>query len=149
MGIDAIYWRSKLTIALWVMVSALLFACQSEHKPADFNAQRDFFISAIEQAQTAGQLLQNNPDSQQIKHAMAGLDQAMINANSVEKTFLQWLDQGLYQSYSAYFVKGIENYRLGVELADQQQQSQGIKLLQQWWRYWQQHQTEIETRLKD
>lgn len=144
------FWQRKLAAMMLIVVSILLIACQTEKpKPNDFQAQRGFFLEAVQQAQSAGKILQNKPDSQQIKQAMAQLDQAMIDGLSVDKTFLQWLDQGLYQSFSAYFLKGIENYRLGVELADQQQQSQGIRQLQQWWNYWSLQQANIEARLKD
>ena len=136
-------------VVLWLMLGLLLTACQQTAKPADFMAQREFFNSAIKQAQQAGTLLQSQPDAQHIAQAMSQLDQAMVNANSVEPAFLQWLDQGLYQAFSAYFIKGIENYRLGVEGSDQQLQAKGIQQLQHWWSYWQQHQAKIEQQLHD
>ncbi len=116
----------------------LLLSCSSDVKPENYQEQRGFFLSAIEQTQKAGVLLQQTPlTPQAIEQAMGILDESMLNANSVDERFLRWLDSGLYQAFSAYLVKGVENYRLGYEYEDKHQQAQGIEQLQRWWGFWQ------------
>lgn len=128
------------TKGLIVLLLSLLFlmSCDSAVKPPNYEAQRTFFLKAIEQVNQAGNLLQQPKLSNSgIKKAMALLDTAMIEVNSVDASFLKWLDTGLYQAFTAYLTKGIEDYRLGVELEDPEQQSKGIKALQNWWVFWQ------------
>lgn len=116
----------------------LIASCTSEVKPEEYQTQRTFFLNAIEQVNKAGQLLQQSkPSSTDIKQAMILLDAAMADVNSVESSFLKWLDAGLYQAFSAYLAKGIESYRLGVEFGNQEQQAKGIDALQKWWDFWQ------------
>ena len=116
----------------------LLTSCTPDVKPVEYQAQRTFFLNASEQVNQAGNLLQQPKLSNMgIKKALSLLDGAMIDVNSVEASFLKWLDAGLYQAFSAYLAKGIEDYRLGVELEDPEQQAKGIKALQKWWVFWQ------------
>lgn len=124
---------------LFLIVGLLfLISCTSEVKPPEYEAQRAFFLNAIAQVKYAGGLLQQpNLTTIEIKRAMASLDSAMINVNSVESSFLKWLDAGLYQAFSAYLTKGIEDYRLGVESDDRKQQAKGQEALQRWWGFWQ------------
>jgi hypothetical protein len=122
------------------LILGLLFliSCTTDVKPPEYQTQRTFFLNGIEQVQQASALLQkNNATSAELTQAMALLDKAMMNVNSVEVSFLKWLDAGLYQAFTAYLAKGIENYRLGVELEDREQQAKGIELLQRWWGVWQ------------
>jgi len=124
---------------LFLIVGLLfLISCSSDVKPPDYDVQRTFFLNAIEQVQQAGTLLQqvdSSPDD--VKKAMELLDSSMFNVNSVQASFLKWLDAGLYQAFTGYLAKGIENYRLGVELNDREQQAKGIGLLKKWWDFWQ------------
>lgn len=115
-----------------------LISCSTDVKPPDYDSQRAFFLNSIDQVQQAGALLQQRELSPiDIKRAMALLDSSMIDANSVEYSFLKWMDSGLYQAFVGYLIKGIENYRLGVELEDKEQQAKGIAQLQRWWQFWQ------------
>lgn len=134
-----------LWFSLWV-----LFGCESAtNKPADYAAQKQHFVISIAQTQQAGRLLQQavkNP--QGIEKAMLLLDNTMPHAYALNESFLKWLDQGLYHAYSAFLIKGIESYRLGVEGLDKEQQAKGVKLLQRWWSYWQQNEAKINEKLK-
>lgn len=124
---------------LFLIVSLLfLMSCSSDVKPPEYDVQRSFFLNTIEQVQQGGALLQQRTLSDtDIKAAMALLDSAMMDANAVEASFLKWMDSGLYQAFAGYLLKGIENYRLGVELEDKEQQAKGIAQLQRWWQFWQ------------
>jgi len=116
----------------------LLMSCTGDVKPLEYQAQSAFFLKSIKQVNQAGLLLQQaQASSMDLKNAMALLDAAMIDVNSVDPSFLKWLDVGLYQAFSGYLAKGIENYRLGVELEDKKQQAKGIEALQKWWAFWQ------------
>ncbi len=116
----------------------LLMSCTTDVKPSNYQEQRSFFLNAIEKTQEAGALLQQTPlTNQAVSQAMAELDDSMLNANSVETVFLKWLDPSLYQAFSAYLVKGVENYRLGFVYEDKEQQAKGIEQLQHWWDFWQ------------
>jgi len=116
----------------------LLMSCSQEVKPTNYAEQRAFFLSTIEQVQQAGEQLQQAAlNDAAIEKVMQLLDSTMEDANSVEAPFLKWIDSGLYQAFSAYLVKGVENYRLGFLYEDKQQQARGIEQLQRWWQFWQ------------
>ena len=116
----------------------LLISCSNDVKPLNYDEQRVFFLSAIEQVQKAGDLLQKKSlNNNSIEAAMVLLDTSMMNANSVDASFLKWVDAGLFQAFSGYLVKGVENYRLGFVYENKQQQAKGIEQLQRWWQFWQ------------
>jgi len=116
----------------------LLMSWTNDVKPPNYDEQRAFFLNAIEQVQKSGDLLQKKSlDNDSIEKAMVLLDSSMLNANSVDAAFLKWVDAGLYQAFSGYLVKGVENYRLGFVYENKQQQAEGIEQLQRWWQFWQ------------
>jgi hypothetical protein len=76
------------------------------------------------------------------------LDQGLRLAFEVEREYLDDLDLRLGKNFERYFVKGVENYRLGIEAGDEQQQREGLRLLARWGEFWQAEQAAIRERLE-
>lgn len=135
-----------LLISVLINTLLILSACEKEPILVDFKRQSSHFLQSLELAQQANQILQSNktPFAKAFDH----LDQAMSHAFELNQIFLNELEPRLYHHYSAYFMKGIELYRLGVEAVDAKQQKQGLVLLKNWWDYWQQNQKSILQKLK-
>ena len=76
------------------------------------------------------------------------LDQGLHLAFEVDREFLDGLDLRLGKNFERYFVKGVENYRLGIEAGDEQQQREGLRLLARWSEFWQAEQAAIRARLE-
>jgi len=132
--------KASFLLGRGFLIFGLLFlmSCSTDVKPPNYEEQRGFFLKAIEHVQKAGDLLQQKSlDNDSIEKAMVLLDDSMLNANSVEGSFLKWIDAGLFQAFSGYLVKGVENYRLGFLYENKQQQAMGIEQLQRWWHFWQ------------
>ena len=64
------------------------------------------------------------------------LDQGLKLAFEVKRDFLDQLDLRLGKNFQRYFIKGVENYRLGIEAGDVAQQREGLQLLAQWGKFW-------------
>jgi hypothetical protein len=79
--------------------------------------------------------------------ALAMLDQGLKLAFQVERKFLDELDLRLGKNFQRYFVKGVENYRVGIEAGDEAQQQEGLKLLARWAEFWNAERKVIEARL--
>ena len=125
-----------------------LMACEAEQDNTRFDEQRYFFLESLKQVESGGRQLQN-PDLQQAEMtaAIAKLDQGLKLAFEVERPFLEELDLRLGKNFERYFIKGVENYRIGIEAADQDQQLAGLQLLQKWSQFWQSEQVAILARL--
>ena len=112
-----------------------LWACSQTDQYAKNQAY--FFLESLKQVDTGGQQLQNPElDEASLQRALSLLDEGLQYAFQVERPFLDELDLRLGKNYQRYFIKGVENYRLGIEAGDQEQQVEGLRLLQQWAAFW-------------
>ena len=71
------------------------------------------------------------------------LDQGLQLAFQVEGEALDRLDLRLGKNFQRYFIEGVENYRLGIEAADKEQQLKGLRLLARWGEFWAQERDTI------
>lgn len=125
----------------------LLASCSSEDEQAA--SQKYYFLEALNQVEAGGRRLQTpNLDRQAMNEALAMLDQGLRLAFEVEREFLDGLDLRLGKNFQRYFVDGVENYRLGIEAGDEQQQREGLRLLARWAEFWQAEQAAIRARLE-
>ncbi len=132
----------------YCLLLAMLAACSSEDE-TDTTSQQYFFLEALQQVETGGRQLQT-PDLSQdaLNQALALLDQGLKLAFEVERGFLDQLDLRLGKNFQRYFIKGVENYRLGIEAGDAAQQREGLHLLAQWAEFWNLERAAILARLK-
>ena len=136
-------------LLVWLSAVLLLSSCERVDETNLVN-QKNLFLQSILQVEEAGRMLQSNPlTQQQIDKALEQMDQGLAKAFEVEKTFLQRLDQRLPGLYTETFIPGVQQYRLGVESSDRQQQVQGLNLLLSWSQYWQQQRGVIKDRLTE
>ncbi len=99
--------------------------------------QKYYFVESLKLVEQAGRSLQvENKTQQDIQQALALMDEGLKLAFEVEDEFLKLLDARLGKNYQRYFVKGVEDYRLGIEAADREQQQNGLRLLAQWAEFW-------------
>jgi len=133
---------------VYSLLIALLAACSPDDK-SDSSSQQYFFLEALQQVETGGKQLQI-PDLSQdaLVQALALLDQGLKLAFEVEREFLDQLDLRLGKNFQRYFIKGVENYRLGIEAGDAEQQREGLQLLAQWAEFWNSEGDAILARLK-
>ncbi len=124
------------------------FAGCERDGPIDPAGQRYFFLESLKQVEAAGQQL-GQPDlsQQQMTAALATLDDALGLAFQVRRAYLDEFDLRLGKNFERFFIKGVENYRLGIEAGDRQQQIEGIRLLNQWDEFWQAEGDAIEARI--
>jgi len=122
---------------LLVLVLAQLVACSSDEEPPISAEQTYFFIESLKQVEAGGRLLQTpDLDEAGLNAALAALDQGLQLAFQVERDALDRLDLRLGKNFQRYFVEGVENYRLGIEAADKEQQLKGLRLLARWGEFW-------------
>lgn len=116
----------------------VLSACSSsDDEEALSETQKYYFLESLQLVEQAGRSLQSKSLSQQdIRQALAIMDQGLKLAFQVESKFLKQLDARLGKNYQRYFVKGVEDYRLGIEAGDREQQQNGLRLLGQWAEFW-------------
>ena len=132
-------------VVIWLLSG--LIACDGQEDAGD-EEQRYYFLEALKQVESGGRKLQLADVSQaQMNDALSNLDDGLKFAFQVQRPFLDELDLRLGKNFERYFIKGVENYRIGIEAADKSQQMAGLKLLQQWSRYWQQAQGSILAQL--
>jgi hypothetical protein len=127
----------------------LLNACESEKiQQTEFGIQQNYFLQSIELVESAGLKLQT-PElkKQDVEQAIQQMDQGLRQAFEVERRFLRKLDLRLPKFYSELFIPGVEQYRLGMETANRQQQLQGLELLSRWGQYWRQEKSNIKQKL--
>jgi hypothetical protein len=127
----------------------LLNACESEKiKQTEFSIQQNYFLQSIELVEAAGLKLQA-PELKKldVEQAIQQMDQGLMQAFEVERKFLRKLDLRLPKFYNELFISGVEQYRLGMETANRQQQLDGLELLSRWGQYWIQEKSNIQQKL--
>ena len=123
---------------------AQLLACSSSEDPPISEAQAYFFVESMKQVETGGRQLQAaDLDEAGLNAALGMLDQGLKLAFQVERESLDRLDLRLGKNFQRYFIEGVENYRLGIEAGDKEQQLKGLKLLARWGEFWAQERDTI------
>ena len=136
-------------VILVCLLSGILAACSSSSEEDEISRdQKYYFLESLKQVEAGGRQLQT-PDLEQAElvQALTMLDQGLKLAFQVERKFLDELDLRLGKNFQRYFVKGVENYRVGIEAGDEAQQQEGLKLLARWAEFWHAEREVIEARL--
>ena len=129
--------RRLLQRLLLVLVLAQLLGCTSAEDPLISEQQAYYFVESLKQVEAGGQRLQSTSlDETGLETALTMLDQGLKLAFQVERDALDQLDLRLGKNYQRYFIEGVENYRLGIEAGDRDQQLRGLKLLARWGEFW-------------
>ncbi len=135
----------------WLGFSGLLLlvllGCSSDQERKYFEQQKYFFLESLQQIDAGGRQLQGAKDQRAVTEALAMLDEGLKLAFQVERKFLDELDLRLGKNYQRYFIEGVENYRLGIEAGDEQQQREGLQRLARWAEFWGPERAAIEARL--
>jgi hypothetical protein len=141
--------RSALQRGLfYCLLLVMLAACSSDDETGP-TSQQYYFLESLQQVEAGGRQLQTADLSQDaLLQALAMLDQGLKLAFEVKRDFLDRLDLRLGKNFERYFVKGVENYRLGIEAGDVEQQREGLKLLAQWGEFWSLERDAVLARLK-
>ncbi len=127
-------WNFILTALLILSLSA---CSPSDEKEEVTETQKYYFLESLQRIEQAGRSLQVKSKTQQeVLQALALMDQGLKLAFQVENVFLKQLDARLGKNYQRYFVKGVEDYRLGIEAGDREQQQNGLRLLAKWAEFW-------------
>ena len=134
-------------IGFGLLLLALLQACSSSQDKQYFEQQKYYFLEALQQIDAGGRQLQQASDEQAVLEGLNKIDQGLRLAFQVERKFLDELDLRLGKNFERYLVKGVENYRLGIEAGDEQQQRAGLQLLARWAEFWQPERAAIEAKL--
>jgi hypothetical protein len=134
---------------LSLLLMFLLNACDSEKmQETEFGIQQNYFLQSIELVESAGLKLQRpGLKKHDVELAIQQMDQGMSQAFEVERKFLRKLDLRLPKAYSELFISGVEQYRLGMENGNRQQQLQGLDLLSRWGQFWKQEKSNIQQKL--
>ena len=140
--------RSPRGALIACLLALSLASCWSdEDKVSD--SQKYYFLESLKQVEEGGKRLRSpDLDQQAMNEALGMLDQGLRLAFEVDREFLDGLDLRLGKNFERYFVKGVENYRLGIEAGDEQQQREGLRLLARWSEFWQAEQAAIRKRLE-
>ncbi|MGD8347620.1 MAG: hypothetical protein PVI79_00215 [Gammaproteobacteria bacterium] len=140
--------RSPRGALIACLLALSLASCWSdEDKVSD--SQKYYFLESLKQVEEGGRRLRTpDLDRQAMNEALGMLDQGLRLAFEVDREFLDGLDLRLGKNFERYFVKGVENYRLGIEAGDEQQQREGLRLLARWSEFWQAEQAAIRKRLE-
>ncbi len=136
-------------VFLLCLLMGVLAACSSSTEDDEISRdQKYYFLESLKQVEAGGRQLQS-PDLGQAEllQALAMLDQGLKLAFQVERKFLDNLDLRLGKNFQRYFVKGVENYRVGIEAGDEAQQQEGLKLLARWAEFWNAEREAIEASL--
>ena len=136
-------------VILVCLLLGLVVACSSSTEEDEISRdQKYYFLESLKQVEAGGRQLQT-PDLEQAElvQALTMLDQGLKLAFQVERKFLDQLDLRLGKNFQRYFVKGVENYRVGIEAGDEVQQQEGLKLLARWAEFWHAEREVIEARL--
>ena len=142
---------SRQYLHAWlVAVLLILSACsESDEVSKVSETQKYYLLESLNLVEQAGRALQGSDlNDASIQQALETMDRGLKLAFQVETGFLDNLDVRLGKNYQRYFVKGVENYRLGIEAADQVQQQQGLEQLGQWAEFWSAEQSAIKAKLQ-
>ena len=135
-------------VLLGCLLLSSLAACSSSDDDQVAKDQKYYFLESLKQVEAGGRQLQSSALQQvELEQALAMLDQGLKLAFQVERKFLDNLDLRLGKNFDRYFIKGVENYRVGIEAGDEAQQRQGLKLLARWSEFWNAERQAIEARL--
>jgi hypothetical protein len=141
----------RLHLQRWLLTLLLasLLACSSEDDPPISREQAYFFVESLKQVEDGGRRLQSaDLDEAGLQAGLALLDQGLKLAFEVEPVELDKLDLRLGKNFQRYFIAGVENYRLGIEAGDDEQQRKGLKLLARWSEFWAQERDAILVKLE-
>ena len=123
----------------WLVLALLiqLAGCSSDEERLISESQAYFFIESLKQVEAGGGQLQSpDLDDAGLLAALDLLDQGLKHAFQVERDALDRLDLRLGKNYQRYFIEGVENYRLGIEAGDRDQQLMGLRQLARWGEFW-------------
>ena len=132
------------------IIASLLLVILTACSPGDdktSNSQQYYFLEAIQQVEVGGRHLQAADSEETLLEALAQLDQGLKLAFEVKRDFLDQLDLRLGKNFQRYFIKGVENYRLGIEAGDAALQREGLQLLFKWGEFWEAERDGILSRL--
>jgi hypothetical protein len=130
-------WHRSTRRLLLALLLAQLLACSSDKDLPISEVQAYYFVESLKQVESGGQQLQAaNLDEAGLIAALSMLDQGMKLAFQVERDSLDRLDLRLGKNFQRYFIEGVENYRLGIEAGDKEQQLKGLNLLARWGEFW-------------
>lgn len=140
----------QLLLAWIVAVLLLLSACSDSDETSKVSeTQKYYLLESLNLVEQAGRVLQaKNLSQAKIQQALETMDRGLKLAFQVETRFLDNLDLRLGKNYQRYFVKGVENYRLGIEAGVLAQQQQGLEQLGQWAEFWSAEQSAIKAKLQ-
>lgn len=142
-------WRRWLRHLLSALLLSQLLACTPGDEPPISEAQAYYFMESLKQVESGGgQLQASNLDEAAVNDALATLDQGLRLAFQVERDALDRLDLRLGKNFQRYFIEGVENYRLGIEAGDREQQLKGLRLLARWGEFWTQEGDAIMAQLE-
>jgi hypothetical protein len=136
-------------VFLVCLLMGILVACSSSTEDDEISRdQKYYFLESLKQVEAGGRQLQSPGLGQaELVQALTTLDQGLKLAFQVERKFLDELDLRLGKNFERYFIKGVENYRVGIEAGDEAQQQEGLKLLARWAEFWNAEREAIEARL--
>jgi hypothetical protein len=143
--------RWHLPVQRWLLALLLasLLACSSEDDAPISTDQAYYFVESLKQVEDGGRRLQaTDLDEAGLHAALAMLDQGLKLAFEVEPVELDKLDLRLGKNFQRYFIAGVENYRLGIEAGDDEQQRKGLQLLARWGEFWVQERDAILVQLE-
>ena len=142
-------WPRGLRLLLPALLLAQLLGCSAEDETPISEAQAYYFVESLKQVEAGGSRLQApDLDEARVNEALATLDQGLRLAFQVERDALDRLDLRLGKNYQRYFIEGVENYRLGIEAGDREQQLKGLRLLARWGEFWAQERDAIMAQLE-
>ena len=137
-------WYRLLHRLLLALVLAQLLACSSSEDLPISADQAYYFVESLQQVEAGGRQLQAaDIDEAGLNAALDMLDQGLKLAFQVERDSLDLLDLRLGKNFQRYFIEGVENYRLGIEAGDKEQQLKGLNLLARWGEFWAQERDTI------
>ena len=135
----------RVQIGIWLAI-LILSAC-SPDKPDE--TQKFYFLESMAQVENAGRQLQRaDLKDDEVRQALAAMDEGIKLAFLVKAEFLDQFDPRLSKNYQRYFVKGVEAYRLGIEAGDVDGQKSGLQLLSQWANFWNEVRDVITSRME-
>ena len=138
-------WRKILWPGVMALLTLVACTAEEDHR---FKAQSYLFLESLRQVEAGGhQLRRSDLNEAGLKQAMTLLDEGLGLAFQVERDFLNGLDLRLGKNYERWFIQGVQNYRLGFEAGDRQQQLDGQRLLQRWAEFWGEAHAAIEKKL--
>ena len=123
----------------------LLWLADKRQAEAD---QKYLFLESLKQVEAGGRKLQGGElKRSDVDQALTMMDDGLKMAFQVKREFLDELDLRLGKNFERYFIRGVENYRIGIEAGDEAQQREGLALLGKWSSFWSAEQTAILARL--